>query len=144
MPVYETTFHVAAAPAQVWRALTDLDAYAEWNPQIPSASGTVAPGEEVALRLALPGRPAMNVTATIERAEPDRELTWRGHVLGAWFFQGFRRFALAPADGGTEVLHREEITGALSPVFGVLMGGPTQRSHDALNEALRARATTST
>jgi len=80
MPVYQTTFAVDAPAARVWETLAALDRYPEWNPQIPRASGRLEPGEPITLRLSLPGRPPMDLTATIEEARPDMLLTWRGHV----------------------------------------------------------------
>ena len=81
MPVYRTTFAVDAPAARVWEALTALDRYPEWNPQIPRIRGSLRPGKRmILLQLALPGRPTMNLTATIEEARPGALLTWRGHV----------------------------------------------------------------
>lgn len=141
MPAFETTFVINASAERVWEVLTDLARYPEWNPQITSATGTLAPGKTIDIRLALPGRPAMNLKATIEQADAHKALTWRGHLLAPWFFQGYRRFDIAPRpDGGVTVTHLEKITGAFSPVFGVVMGGPVKTSQTALNEALKARA----
>ena len=88
MPVYRTTFTVDAPAASVWEALTALDRYPEWNPQIPWISGSLRPGERIDLQLALPDRPPMNLTATIEEARPGALLTWRGHMLARWLFEG--------------------------------------------------------
>lgn len=140
MATYVTRFPVTAPPERVWQVLTALEGYGDWNPQIPTASGSTAVGGNIELRLALPGRPAMNVTATIEESDPACLLTWRGHVLAPWFFQGYRRFEIEPTPDGCDVTHREEITGALSPVFSLLMGKPTAQSHRALNDALREQA----
>jgi uncharacterized protein YndB with AHSA1/START domain len=68
MPVYETNFEINAPAHRVWEVLTALDHYSEWNPQIPLASGTVQEGDRINLRLALPRRPAMDLTAIIEQA----------------------------------------------------------------------------
>lgn len=135
-----TTFPVAASPERVWQTLTDLDSYPDWNPQIPHAAGSAEVGQQIDLRLALPGRPALNVTATVERSEQGRALHWSGHVLAPWFFHGQRTFDIEATSDGCTVTHVERITGALAPVFGLAMGGPTQRSHDALNQALKRRA----
>jgi uncharacterized protein YndB with AHSA1/START domain len=44
MPVYRTTFAVDAPAARVWQALTALERYPEWNPQIPRICGSLRPG----------------------------------------------------------------------------------------------------
>ena len=141
MPVYQTTFAVNASAARVWDALTALDRYPEWNPQIPQMTGRLQPGERINLQLALPGRPPMALTATIEEARPEALLTWRGHVLAPWFFEGFRRFEIEPV-GPTQVrvTHIEDVHGLLAPLFGLAFGARVQSSHDALNAALKARA----
>jgi hypothetical protein len=134
MPVYRTTFAVDAPAARVWEALTALDRYPEWN-------RSLRPGERIDLQLALRGRPPMNLTATIEEARPGALLTWRGHVLAGWLFEGYRRFEIEPvAPGRSRVTHVEDVHGVLAPLFGLALGGRVQTSHDALNAALKARA----
>lgn len=141
MPVYQTTFEINAGANRVWKVLTTLDRYAEWNPQIPRASGTLEEGATISLRLALPGRPAMNLSAVIEDARQNELLTWRGHIVAQWFFEGHRKFAIEPITSGrVRVTHVEDIHGLLAPVFSLMMGGPVEKSHRAFNEALRVRA----
>ncbi len=141
MPVYQTTFEVNATADRVWRVLTELDRYADWNPQIPRISGDVRPGSRIDLRLALPDRSPMNLSATIEECQPGKLLTWRGHVLAPWFFEGHRIFEISPRpDKQVQVRHVEDVHGLLAPLFALAMGGSQQKSHDALNAALRARA----
>ncbi len=140
MPIYQTTFDVNASAEDVWQVLTTLERYGEWNPQIPRASGAIQEQGKIVLCLALPGRPALNLLATIEDVRPGQLLTWRGHVGAPWLFEGHRRFEIHAAEGhGVSVTHVEDIHGVLAPLFAVAMGGPIQRSHHALNHALRTR-----
>jgi hypothetical protein len=141
MPTYQSSFEVHASADRVWSVLADLDRYAEWNPQIPRASGDLKPGSQIDLQLALPGRPPMDLSATLEDVRPTSLLTWRGHVLAPWFFEGYRRFEISPAaEGRVQVVHIEAVRGLFAPLFSVLMGGPVRKSQAALNEALRLRA----
>ena len=141
MPTYETSFEIDAPASRVWRVLTDLDRYPEWNPQITRATGTIAEGGRLALQLTFPGRPVMDVTAVIEQARPETLLTWRGHLVAPWLFEGYRKFEIeALGPGRASVTHLEDIHGLLGPVFALFMGGPVEQSHRRLNEALRARA----
>ena len=95
----------------------------------------------ISLRLALPGRPALDVSAVIERAQPDQLLTWRGHVVAPWLFEGYRRFAIQPIESGrVTVTHVEDIHGLFAPMFTIVMGSAASTSHRALNDALRVRA----
>ena len=141
MPVYRTPFEINACAETVWRVLTTLDRYGEWNPQIPRATGAIAERAEINLCLVPPRRPAMNLAATIEQVRPGELLTWRGHVVAPWLFEGHRTFAIhALGDRRVSVTHVEDIHGWLAPVFGLFMGGPVEKSHHALNHALRTRA----
>jgi len=141
MPIYQTTFDVNASAETVWRVLTSLDRYGEWNPQIPRASGAIEEKGKIALRLALPGRPALDLVATLEEVRPGQLLTWRGYVGAPWLFEGHRKFEIQSAgDRRVSVTHVEDIHGLLAPLFAVFMGGPVERSHHALNHALRTRA----
>jgi hypothetical protein len=144
MPIYQTTFDVHASAEDVWQALTTLERYGEWNPQIPRASGAIEEHGKIALRLALPGRPAMDLVATIEDVRPGRLLTWRGHVGARWLFEGHRRFEIrAIHDRRVSVTHVEDVHGLLAPLFALVMGGAVRRSHAALNHALRMRVESS-
>jgi hypothetical protein len=141
MPVYQTSFEINAPATRVWEVLTDFRSYPQWNPQIPWASGSIEDGARIHLRLALPGRPAMDLSAVIEQARPCELLTWRGHVGAPWFFEGYRKFEIQPiAAARVRVTHVEDVHGLAAPVFAVVMGGPVARSQRALNDALRARA----
>jgi len=144
MPIYQTTFDVNASADAVWRVLTNLDQYGEWNPQIPKASGAIQEEGKIALRLALPGMPAMSLVATIEQVRRGELLTWRGHVVAPWFFEGYRKFEIHPAgDHRVTVTHVEDIHGLFGPLFAVFMGRPIETSQHAFNNALRTRAETS-
>ena len=141
MPIYQSTFEINTTAERVWEVLSNLDQYADWNPQIPFARGPAEVGSEMSLRLQLPGRPAMNLSATIEEAQPGSLLAWRGHVLAPWFFEGFRKFEISPVgDNWVRVTHVEDVHGLFAPLFDLFMGAPCRTGQLALNEALRIRA----
>jgi hypothetical protein len=141
MPIFQTRFEVNARADRVWELLTSLDRYAEWNPQIPVATGVVEEGSPIKLRLVLPGRPPMELSAVIEEVRPASLFTWRGHLIAPWFFEGYRRFEISPIDERKVVVtHIEDVHGLFAPLFSVLMGTPVRKSQVALNEALRTRA----
>jgi len=141
MPIYETSFDINAPAERVWDVLTDFRSYRDWNPQIPDIRGAVQEGARIHLRLALPGRPAMDLSAIVEQVRPCELLTWRGHLGAPWFFEGYRRFEIVPiAANRVRVTHVEDVHGLAAAVFALVMGGPVARSQRALNEALRARA----
>ena len=50
-----TEVEICASPEKVWGALTDLDAYAEWNPFIKKWGGAIAVGGKLNLLVKPPG-----------------------------------------------------------------------------------------
>ena len=141
MPVYETRFAINASPQQVWNAVVSFDRYPEWNPQIRAIRGSCEVGAAIKLTLCLPDRPVLDVSARIEQVEPFVRLTWRGHVIAPWFFEGYRRFEIeAVGEGRVMFTHVEDVHGVVGPIFSLLMGTAQRRSHKALNGALKTRA----
>ena len=72
---------INAPPRRVWRALTDFDAYPEWNPFIRSIQGDPEVGSRLSARIEPPGARGMTLRPTVRALEPGRELRWLGHLL---------------------------------------------------------------
>lgn len=136
-----TAVEIDAPAARVWSVLVDLPAYREWNPFIVEANGTVAVGETLALRMALPGRDPMTITPRLLVVDQGRELRWKGRLLVSGLFDGEHAFVLTPlADGRTRVDHRELFSGLLLPIARPIVYDGTVQSFHALNAALAQRA----
>ena len=140
-----TAVEIDAAPARVWSVLVDLPSYREWNPFIVDASGNVAVGETLSLRMALPGRSPMTISPRLLAVDRDRELRWQGRLLLPYLFDGEHAFVLTPlANGRTRVDHSERFAGVLLPIARPLVYDATVRSFHALNAALAKRAESAT
>ncbi len=128
---------VEAPPDAVWAQLADLTGYAEWNPFIPSASGVLAPGERLSLRLQPPGGRALPIRPTLTEVVPGSVLEWLGHLGVPGLFDGRHRFELTATPEGTRLVQTEAFSGLLvRPLRGVL-DGRTLAGFRAMNEALR-------
>jgi hypothetical protein len=137
-----TVTEIDAPPARVWRVLTDLAAYDEWNPFIVEASGTVAVGETLTLAMALPGRDPMTIEPRLLVVDPERELRWKGRLLLPYLFDGEHVFVLSPLpDGRTRLEHWERFAGLLLPIARPMVYDATVQSFHAMNAALAERAT---
>lgn len=132
---------IDAPPAVVWRALTELDRHAEWNPFIRHAHGDTHVGGTVHVRVRTPSGLPLGFTATVtERAEP-RVLRWRGQVGAPWLAAGEHSFELEPLAGGrTRFVQREVFSGAVPFVARAVLEAETRRAFEAMNRALAARA----
>ncbi|MGW4246169.1 SRPBCC family protein [Nocardia sp. NPDC004722] len=131
---------IQAPPIRVWEVLVDLRAYPEWNPFIREASGEIAVGNTLNLRMfpITGGRPT-TFKPTVLAASPGAEVRWLGRLLLPGIFDGEHSFTLtATADGGTEVVQAEKFSGLIVPFVGGSIQD-TQESFVALNEALKKR-----
>ena len=132
---------IDASPQQVWRLLTDLSAYPEWNPFIVRAEGRVEVGSRLTLRMQpVGGRPA-TLRPTIVQADEGSCLRWRGSVGVRGILDAEHVFRITARDGGRSRLHQNEhFTGLLVPLLAKSLHRTTRPAFDAMNEALKSRA----
>jgi hypothetical protein len=129
------------APAeQIWRTLTDLPRFAEWNPFIRSAGGTPAVGAKLTLRVKPSLRLPLVFRPVVLVCDDNRELRWRGWFIARWIGSGEHRFTLKPGgDGTVRFVQQEVFTGIVPLLLGRLIAREARRGFEAMNAALKAR-----
>lgn len=138
-----TEIDIDSPPEIVWDFLTDLDAYPDWNPFIVSAEGVVGVGERLTNRLQSPGGKVMTFKPTVTVVEPAETFEWLGRLGMSGIFDGRHRFELhVMADGGTRLVHSEELSGVLVRLLRKSLDTKTKKSFEAMNSELKARAET--
>lgn len=135
-----TEIEIDATPEAVWEVLTDLDAYADWNPFVVSSSGTVGEGEKLTNRLQPPGGKAMTFKPTVTEVRPERVFEWLGRLGVPGVFDGRHRFELVPTETGTKLVHSEHFRGVLVRFMKKSLDSQTRAGFEAMNDALKARA----
>jgi hypothetical protein len=129
------------APAeQVFRVLTDLKRYHEWNPFIHSISGTLAVGEHLALELSLPEGKTYALKPRVIELSQDRELRWRGaHLFPAWLEA--EHYFLLSARGAelTRFAQGQRLSGFVLRFAGEALN-QALRGFAYMNQALKKRA----
>ena len=130
---------IAATPEQVWAVLADLDSYCEWNPFIQSASGQLAEGATLTLRLVPSQGRAMTFRPKVLAAQPGVLLRWIGRLIMPGIFDGTHQFALEDLGGHTRVTQSETFRGILIPFTGKTIT-QTETEFNKLNQALKQRA----
>lgn len=135
-----TTIDIDAPASVVWDVLTDLDAYADWNPFIVSASGTVATGERLVNRVEPPGGRGMTFKPTVTEVDDERTFEWLGRAGIPGIFDGRHRFGLTERDGGTTLEHSEEFSGILVRFMRGSLDSHTLAGFEAMNAALKERS----
>ncbi len=132
-----------AAPAEiVWRILTDLSAYPDWNPFLVRVDGEIVEGARLEVTFAPPGGKPMTMRPTVLRVTPGRHFAWLGRLAGVpKLFDGEHSFAIEPLDGGrVRFVQSEKFAGILVPFLRKMLNTSTRAGFEALNAAIKGRA----
>jgi hypothetical protein len=105
------------------------------------ASGELRAGSRLEVHLKPPGMSGMSIRPVVVEATPNRELRWLGHLLVPGIFSGEHAFVLEPIGERTRFIQSERFTGVLVPLLSRMLDGSTRQGFEAMNEALRRRAT---
>lgn len=131
---------VIRAPASViWAVLTNLGAYASWNPFIREAEGRIRPGEQLRLSMSPADGKAFRIAPRVHSVDEARELRWRGRILLPYLFDAEHRFVLTPrSERETHFEQSETFFGVLVPFTASLLADTEKKFH-AMNVALKER-----
>ena len=107
---------INASAEQVWEILTDLEAYAAWNPLLYRGKGKVAVGETVEVAAKTASKD-MTFICKVVKVEPNREFSWTFHVIHPLLFRGEHIFQIEPIDDHrVKFIDREQFAGLLLPM----------------------------
>jgi hypothetical protein len=134
-----TQIDIEAPPDKVWAQLTDLGAYAAWNPFITTAAGTAEPGRRLSLRMQPAGGRAITIRPRVTTASPGSVFEWLGHLGVPGIFDGRHRFELSAVPSGTHLVQRETFSGVLVRLLRRSLDTRTRAGFEAMNAALRGR-----
>ena len=139
MRTLDASIDIAAPPEQVWQVISDLAAYARWNPFIVSAGGEFAIGRRLRVTIVAPGHRPVTFRPTILELEPGRSVTWLGRTLLPGLFDGHHTLSVTATDDGAWFRTVEEFSGILVPLLGGIMRD-SQRGFELMTAAVKARA----
>lgn len=136
MKSFTASIDIHATPDVIWDILTDGKAYTEWDEQMISLDGTIAPNQKLTVLTHL--APDRAFTPTVSEFEVNRRMVWSSKMpLG--LFSGVRTFELTPKGDVTGFRLTEEFSGLLLPIFGATI--PDMNPvFDSFVKALKARA----
>lgn len=140
MKELRTEIEIQASPETVWQILTDLAKYPEWNPLITHAIGKAEVGVRVDITIPS-GSKEMILHCTVIKAEPNRELRWRYHVILPGLFRGEHSFSIEPmGTNRVRFVDREVFNGLLVPLQAKDIDTNSKRGFEEMDKALKARA----
>jgi len=138
---FESRIDIDAPPALVWRVLTELDRYGEWNTFCPKAASTLQIGTPIVMTVRMNASHTRIQREVVRALEPGEKVCW-GVTIGAeWLMTGSRWQVIEPAGEGRCRYHTwERFTGLLAPFIGAAFGGDVQRGFDQCALDLKRRA----
>ena len=142
MPAELATFvDIDAAPERVWQVLTDLPAYAEWNPFITEADGAFVVGERLTVRV-----PPVNafvpaiLRPTVVEVTPCRRLRlWSrlDRLAIPGLFHVELTWTISDHDGGVRLWQQDQFGGLLAPLLFRSLNRHRLPAFNQMNAALK-------
>jgi hypothetical protein len=139
-----TFVDIDATPERVWQVLTDLPAYAEWNPFVTEAAGAVVVGERVFMRV-----PPVNALVqtqmrpAVVEAVPFRRLRLRSRLTRPaipGLFHVELTMTITDLDRGVRLWQEDRFGGLLAPLLIQSLNRHRLTAFTAMKEALKRRA----
>ena len=131
---------IGATPEKIWEVLTDFPSFPDWNPFVRYIEGSLRKGEKLRVTIHPPGGSEMTFEPTVLKADPGRELRWRGRVLMPGLFDGEHYFQVTETSPGLcRLVHGERFSGLLVPLFRKQLDSSTRAGFVAMNRAMKKR-----
>jgi len=131
-----TEIDIKTPPERVWRILSDIEHYPDWNPYHVKVTGTLAVGEQLDVTIHKPNGETVHIKPHVIRLEPNVELTWGGGIKG--LFHGKHVFRLESAGNGiTRLVQQEDFVGIFVPFASL---DAIDEGYRLMNERLKERA----
>jgi hypothetical protein len=134
---------IDATPERVWQVLTDLPAYAEWNPFVTKADGAFVVGDRLSVSVP-PVNPFVqaNLRPTVVEVAPFRRLRlWsrltRPAIPG--LFDVEHTMTITEHDGGVRLWQQDRFGGLLASLLIRSLNRHRLTAFNAMNEALKHR-----
>jgi hypothetical protein len=136
-----TNIEIGAPAITVWRILTDLKRFPEWNPFVRRAEGEVSEGECLRVSATAPGMPSMTFKSTITRVIPEQEFRWLARLLIPGLLDGEHIFEIEPlGEKGVRFIQREQLCGLFVPALWRILNVSTRKGFAAMNRVLKKQA----
>ncbi len=135
-----TGIEISAPLTEVWSILTDFDKWKDWNP-ISQASGVASLGSKLSVTMSGDdGKDGMTYTPMVTKLEEPKSFRWRGKMMAGFLFTNDKVFELEEIGSGTRLIHSEEFSGILVPMFWSKLNKGVPPMLESMNDALKTLA----
>ncbi len=133
-----TEIEIAAPLTKVWSILTDFDNWKEWNPIINQASGVASLGSKLSITMrGNNGKDSTKYMPVVTKVEEPKSFRWRAIMMAGFLFTNDKIFELEEIGSGTRLIHREEFSGILVPMFWSKLNKGALPMLKSMNDALK-------
>ena len=141
MKELRTQIDIEAPVAKVWDILTGFENWKNWNPIVNQVSGTATLGSKLTVTMkGKNGKDAQRYMPTITAIDKPKYFRWRAHMMASFMFTNDKVFELEEIPTGTRIIHREEFSGILVPLFWSKLSSGALPMLKSMNEELKAIA----
>jgi len=131
---------ILASPEAVWKALTDFEAFREWNAFMRPVVGEAEEGAKLRVQIRPPGGKAMAFRPRVTKVVQDGELRCKGKLWIPGLLDGEHIFEIEPlGPDRVRFVQREVFTGLLVPLMAKRIVGQTLPGFEDMNRALKER-----
>ncbi len=137
----EHSHEVEAPAARVWQVVCDLPRYPEWNPFVVRCVSTLAIGDPIDMRVRVLPFWAQPQRERVLEHDPGRHLCYGIGPTPLGALASRRCHDVVPlAPARSRYVSHFELSGWLSPLVALLLGGRLRAGFSAMSAALCARA----
>ncbi|NKY85304.1 SRPBCC domain-containing protein [Nocardia veterana] len=139
--VIDDTVEIDAPAEVVWKVLTDLDSYGEWNPFVVECRSTLEPGDPIEMRVRL-GSPKPRAQREFIRTHtPGTEFSYSMKPVPLGILHSRRSHTVTALDDGrTRYRSHFELGGLLQPVVTAALGKHLRAGFEGMTAAVKQRA----
>lgn len=136
-----TDIEISAKAEKVWKILTNLNDYSNWNPFLVKAEGTIHKGAKITIHVQPPGLKSMVFNPKIVKNEENRTLAWEGKFILPGIFDGEHTFIIEELGSeGVRLIQKETYVGLLIPLMAKKLNQNTRSGFELMNQAVKKLA----
>lgn len=140
MEIY-TDIEISSPAEKVWKILTNLNDYSNWNPFLVKAEGTIQKGAKITIHVQPPGLKTMVFNPTIVKKEDNRILAWEGKFILPGIFDGEHTFIIEElGNGSVRLIQKETYVGLAIPFMAKKLNQNTRSGFELMNQAVKKLA----
>ena len=135
----EKSIVINASAQQVWEVLTDFENWDQWNSFIKKSEGKAEVGTKLINTFDNDGK-EMTFKPKVLKAEPNKELIWRGNLLIPGLFDGTHGFRIEEiSPNQVRFVNYENFKGIFSGMILKKIHASTVKGFETMNKELKAQ-----